>query len=155
MTSTEEMLAIVELRTVAERYAFAVDRGDGPVFAAQFTEDGELEAPRGRFVGRESLATVPSMMRRLYDRTHHGVVGQCVHIAGDEATGETYAHARHYFRDSAGVEYCYEMTVRYDDAFSLTGGRWLLARRKLVLIGDARYPTGGRPGNHQQAAGSR
>lgn len=142
MTTGTELLAAFAMRATAERYAMAVDRGDGALFAAQFMPDGELEAPRGSFVGREQLSTVPSMMRRLYERTHHGVVGMMPVIEGDRAFAQTYTYARHYYRDRAGQEFCYEMTGRYDDVFDMADGAWLITRRVLVLVGDATYPTG-------------
>lgn len=144
MTSQEELLAAFALRAIAERYAMAVDEGDGELFAAQFTPDGVLEAPKGVFTGRGEIATVPPMMKRFYDRTHHGVVGMTSTFSGDNATAKTYTHARHYYRDDAGVEQCYEMTIRYDDRFYRLEGQWLLSQRVLVLIGDATYPTGRR-----------
>ena len=85
------------------------------------------------------------MMKRLYDRTHHGVVGMVPVFEGGEATAETYCYARHYYRDEAGAEYCYEMTVRYDDRFRRAGGAWRLAHRVLVLLGEAALPTGRGP----------
>lgn len=142
MSGHGELLAALAMRATAERYAMAVDRGDAEMFAAQFTPDGVLEAPRGRFSGREQLATVPPMMRRLYERTHHGVVGLVPVIEGGRATAHTYTHARHYYRDKAGEELCYEMTVRYEDVFDAADGSWLIAHRFLVLVGDATYPTG-------------
>lgn len=139
---SDDLMAIAAMRLTAERYAMAVDRGDAELFAAQFTEDGTLEAPRGRFVGREQLAAVPPMMKQSYLRTHHGVAGLVPVISGDRADAETYTYARHYYRDRAGVEQCYEMTVRYEDVFRRVDDRWLIASRNLVLVGDATYPTG-------------
>ncbi|HWU64973.1 MAG TPA: nuclear transport factor 2 family protein [Ensifer sp.] len=142
MTSREDLLAAFELRLVADRYAMAVDRGDGNLFADQFTPDGELSAPRGHFKGRDQLMTVPIMMKGLYDRTHHGVTGMVPEFSGEEASAETYTYARHYYRAADDAEYCYEMTVRYDDLFTRTDAGWKLSRRKLVLIGDTTIRTG-------------
>lgn len=142
LRADEGLLAAFAMRATVERYAMAVDRGDGELFAAQFTPDGVLDAPRGHFVGRAQLATVPPMMRRLYERTHHSVVGMVPVIDGGKATAETYTYARHYYRDPAGQEFCYEMTVRYEDEFEAVDGCWLIARRLLVLVGDATLPTG-------------
>jgi SnoaL-like domain len=133
----DELAVGFELRAVAERYAMAVDRGDGEMFAAQFTENGILEAPRGRYEGRPALATVPPMMTSLYDRTFHAVVGQVPVFHGEIVEAQTYTLARHYYRDSSGAEFCYEMTVRYEDRFEREDGRWLLASRVLTLIGEA------------------
>jgi hypothetical protein len=85
------------------------------------------------------------MMKELYDRTHHGVVGMVPVVGGDAANANTYCYARHYYRDEAGTGHCYEMTVRYDDRFRRKDGVWRLAHRVLVLIGDAAWPTGRGP----------
>jgi hypothetical protein len=111
------------LKGLAERYAVAVDRGDGALFAAQFRPEGVLVAPRGRFVGREALATVPSMMRALYVRTFHAVLTQSPSFDGDRAAAETYCIARHFYRDEANRRTCYEMTIRYHDAFARADGQ--------------------------------
>ncbi|GIL01359.1 MAG: hypothetical protein BroJett030_12580 [Alphaproteobacteria bacterium] len=145
MNAGDELIAAFALRQTAERYAFAVDRGDGELFAGQFMPDGVLEAPRGRFAGRDALAGVPAMMRRLYARTHHGVVGMLPAIDGDRATAQTHGYARHYYRDRDGAEHCYEMTIRYEDSFTLAERTWLIAHRRLVLVGDAHYRTGRPP----------
>jgi hypothetical protein len=142
VTAADDLLAVTAMRLTADRYAMAVDRGDGALFAAQFTPDGSLDAPRGRFVGREQLSGVPPMVKGLYERTHHAVVGLVPEIEGAEASVQTYTHARHYYRDKSGIEHCYEMTVRYDDRFRLMDGRWLISSRQFVLVGDTTYPTG-------------
>ncbi|MDI6028526.1 nuclear transport factor 2 family protein [Corticibacterium sp. UT-5YL-CI-8] len=141
---SEEVISALELRALADRYAMAVDRGDGTLFAAQFTEDGVLNAPRGRFVGREQLATVPPMMVARYERTYHAVVGQVPVFGHDKADAQTYTFARHYYR-SGGEEFCYEMTVRYEDQFQRSGGRWLLSCRSLILVGETVFKTAVRP----------
>ncbi|MBN9061828.1 MAG: hypothetical protein BGP06_14910 [Rhizobiales bacterium 65-9] len=137
MRATDEILQRFALRQTAERYAVAVDRGDGALFAAQFTPDGELVAPRGVFAGRDSLSTVPAMMRGLYEKTFHAVLTQVAEIEGDEATAETYCIARHLYRDGEQRRMCYEMTIRYQDRFARLGGAWLFARRELIV--DAAY----------------
>ena len=139
---TADLLAALGLRLLADRYAMAVDRGDGAMFADQFVADGVLIAPRGRFEGREALSTVPPMMKRLYDRTHHAVVGQVPTFHDGGAQAQTYTLARHFYRRADGIEYCYEMTVRYEDAFRLTAEGWKIERRELVLVGEMTWPTG-------------
>lgn len=136
----DELLDALATRRLAERYAVAVDRGDGALLAAQFTPDGVLEAPRGRFEGRAALAGVPSMMRGLYRRTWHGVLGQAVDFTGDTGEGETYAIARHFYDDRDSRPNCYEMTIRYADRFVRRDGDWLIAHRRLLVDAAHRYP---------------
>ncbi len=135
-----DLLDCLALRRLAERYAVAVDRGDGDMFAAQFTRDGELLATRGRFVGRAALATVPAMMRGLYLKTFHAVLTQVADVKDDFATVETYSYARHFYRDREGRSMCYEMTIRYQDRCVRDDGAWLFARRELIVDAACRFP---------------
>jgi hypothetical protein len=145
-----DLLDALATRRLAERYAVAVDRGDGALFADQFAADGVLEAPRGRFEGRDALAGVPPMMRGLYRRTWHGVLGQAVDFAGDAGDGETYAIARHFFDDRDGRPACYEMTIRYADRFVRRDGAWLIAHRRLLVDATHRFAVDGdRAGKEQ------
>jgi len=130
---------LVAIRRTVDLYAVAVDRGDAELFADQFTPDGVLVAPRGRFVARDALAGVPPMMKELYERTFHGVLTQAVDGTGDRASGETYCIARHWFTDGAGTRTCFEMTIRYQDRFERSAGRWLIAERELVVDATHRY----------------
>lgn len=141
--AAREMLASVELRLLAERYAMAVDRGDGALLAAQFTKEGVLVAPAGSFRGQAELATVPGIVSRRYERTHHAVVGMVPVFGADIAKAQTYSYARHYYRTGAGAAMCYEMTIRYDDEFERIKGRWLLSRRAMTLAGEVSFPVDG------------
>lgn len=140
MTETDRLLAGLETRLLVERYAGAVDRCDGPAFAALFTQDGVLEAPRGSFVGHEALSGVPAMMKKLYRRTWHGISGQVLDFDGDVAQGETYCLARHFYEAADGEPHCYEMTIRYADRFERVDGHWLIGRRALLLDAGHRFP---------------
>lgn len=120
-------------RDLAERYAFACDRRDADAFAAVFTADGVLEAPRGRFSGHNELRGVIPMMERLYLKTFHAVLGQQVDIGDSEARGETYCIARHYFEKADGDARCYEMTIRYRDGFRREGCAWFFSSRALIV----------------------
>jgi hypothetical protein len=146
----DDLLDALATRRLAERYAVAVDRGDGALLAAQFTPDGVLEAPRGRFEGRAALAGVAPMMRGLYRRTWHGVLGQAVDFAGDTGEGETYAIARHFYDDRDGRPDCYEMTIRYADWFVRRDGAWLILLRRLLVDATHRFAVDGdRAGKEQ------
>lgn len=142
---SEQLLAEFAIRRVAESYAYAVDSGDGALFAAQFTPDGLLISPRGSFQGAE-LQGVPAMMQRAYLRTHHAVVGHLAQLSPDRqsATAETACYARHYLRRDGG-DYCYEMTIRYHDLLRRLPEGWRIAERRLELIGEAGWQAAARP----------
>ena len=140
---TDDLMVGLALRRVAERYALAVDTVDGALFAAQFTDDGVLESPRGRFVGKDALKSVPAMVRVRYLRTFHAVLNLVPAIVGDTAEAETYSIARHFFSDAAGQALCHEMTIRYQDRFKKTAAGWLLANRRLVVDAARTFPVDG------------
>jgi len=134
MSDMEELAIAAALRRAAERYAYACDRRDPDLLAAQFTEDGVLVAPRGTFAGHAQLRTVTDMLTQRYLKTFHAVISQLPVIGGGgEAKAETYSIARHLYRASDGQLTCYEMTIRYQDEYRLTGSAWLFSRRELVV----------------------
>lgn len=133
------LLMAIALRRVSERYAYAVDVGDGDLLVAQFTPDGIVESPRGKFEGHEQLRGIPAMVAGRYLKTFHAVLNQMVDPIEGGAEGETYCIARHYFRDPAGRYLCYEMTIRYQDRFARTSDGWKLARRSLTVVGTHTY----------------
>lgn len=145
MPEAGALLATLALRQIAERYALAVDAGDGASFAALFTEDGELIAPRGHWRGHERLAIVPPMMRRLFTGTHHSVTGLVAEFSGAGARAQTTCVARHFYADPEGRAHCHEMAIRYEDLFRQEAEEWRLARRRLVLIGEAVFAAGQKP----------
>lgn len=133
MVDAEALTTRLALREAAERYGAAVDRHDAELFVAQFTRDGVLIAPRGRYAGHEELRKVPPMMAALYEGTFHGILSQVAEIERDKAKAETYCIARHFLHDSNGQHLCFEMTIRYQDDFVLHNGRWLFSRRELLV----------------------
>ena len=133
------LLMAMALRRVSERYAYAVDSGDGDLLAAQFTPDGVVESPRGKFEGHEQLCGIPAMVAGRYLKTFHAVLNQMIEPIEGGAEGETYCIARHYSRDPAGHYLCYEMTIRYRDRFARTSDGWKLARRALTVVSTHTY----------------
>jgi hypothetical protein len=124
-----------DLRALSVGYASAVDRLDGPAFAALFTPDGELWVPGGGGdrtpttcrAGTEALTKIPSGLRR-YHATYHRVGATDYRVDGDEATGEVHGVAHHLGDGADTVWY-----LRYADDYRRTDGRWRIARRVLHL----------------------
>ena len=77
------------LQRLANAYALAADAGNGALFAGQFTADGVLLAPRGRFEGHRQLARVPALLRERYDWTFHAVLNQMAEVDGRTAWAQT------------------------------------------------------------------
>lgn len=133
------LLTEIAIRRVSERYAHAVDSGDGALLAAQFTADGMIVSPHGTFEGPEQIRGIPAMLKERYLKTFHAVLNQVMKPAEGGAEGETYCIARHYFRDPAGRYLCYEMTIRYQDRFARTADGWRLAQRELAVVATHTY----------------
>lgn len=131
---------VPELRRLADRYARAADQGDRAAFIALFSEDGVLESPRGRFVGREAIGTVPAFLRERYRGTFHAVLNQLAWTTHEGAAAETYCIARHFLRADDDRPSCYEMTIRYQDVFAIRDGGWLFTHRRLVIDAARTFP---------------
>jgi uncharacterized protein (TIGR02246 family) len=128
------------LRSLADAYAQAVDRGDAAAVAGLFTDDGRLVSRLqypggdGELVrqGRDEIASAIGAGLERYLRTTHVVGGQVVAVDGARATGETVCLAHHVY-DQGGVRRLLVMAVRYTDTYVRAGGRWLFAERRLDL----------------------
>ena len=137
---TGNLTDVYALRQVAERYAVAVDRRNVTMFAAQFTKDGWLEAPLGRFEGRDEIGSIIASMAERYEATFHGVLSFIAEIDGHQACAETYCIARHFFSRKAEGTRCYEMTIRYQDEFAIEEGCWRFSSRRLVVDARREFP---------------
>ena len=126
------------LRDLAEAYARAADRVDGPALAALFMPEGVLrivrrgveEVPAERN-GREEIATAIGRLSR-YVKTMHLVGNQYLEVDGDTATGETYCVAHHLLGES-GSQVDHVMMIRYLDQFRREPDGWRIAVRELQV----------------------
>ena len=121
-----------EIRQLAELYAQAVDRRDGPLLTSLFTEDGIIDS-RHRLTGRTEIAGVPARLDAMFVATQHAVNNHTVELAGDAATGEAYCTASHIRRTPAGGLENHMWAIRYQDRYVRQDGRWLFAHRVLVI----------------------
>ena len=119
------------IRALCERYAQAVDAGDGAAFSALFTPDGHLVANilgEVHFYGREQLAQVPVQARADVATTMHFIGNHLAEVDGDLATGVTYCIANHLRDDGSNLA----MMVRYDDTYRRgSDGEWLIEDRRV------------------------
>ncbi|MFC4604006.1 nuclear transport factor 2 family protein [Rhodococcus kronopolitis] len=129
------------LADLAGRYAAAVDGRDAAGLTALLAPDAELVQPpalvrRGQdavVTGAEAIvATVLGATAHLLS-THHAVHQQVLDVDGDTAAGQTYCTAHHVYRDRDGALRDNALAIRYQDRYRRVGGRWLLARRELVV----------------------
>lgn len=130
-----------ELRRRAELYADGIDQRDPLLLAEQFVEDGVLIAQGSTYTGHDEL---PQALDLITDRcfaSSHALSGQTIEVSPDgAAVARTSCVARHFFRDDDGIATCYEMTLRYHDAFRRVGDEWLFSRRELEVLGTRTLP---------------
>jgi uncharacterized protein (TIGR02246 family) len=122
------------IRKMAMAYARTVDRGDGPGFAALFTEDAAIEGPVFRVQGYDQICGNPGMLKQMYTSTLHTVMNQTVTIAGDTAEGETYCIAYHVNKPDENGQYTrLDWAIRYQDKYVRRDGTWLYTHRQLLV----------------------
>ncbi|MDX3613222.1 nuclear transport factor 2 family protein [Streptomyces europaeiscabiei] len=135
----QEVRDRLDLRRLVDTYASALDRRSTELFASLFDEDGELVLNRpsgtGRpprvFDGRDGWASALSVLESCVVTTHF-VGNHTVRLAGDSATGETYCLA-HEIRPAEAVHRLRVRSIRYQDSYRRTAGRWRFARRILTV----------------------
>ena len=121
------------LRKLAMTYARTIDRGDGPGFAALFTEDAAIEGPGFKVKGYAEISGNPAMLKQMYKSTFHAVMNQTSTISGDTAEGETYCIAHHINHPENGEYTRLDWAIRYQDKYVRRDGRWLYAHRQLLV----------------------
>ncbi|MGW6693528.1 nuclear transport factor 2 family protein [Rhodococcus sp. NPDC054953] len=125
---------------LAGRYAVAVDDRDAAALAALFTVDAALVQPPAltRGAGEVVAAGVDAIVAAVLDgtahlqATRHDVHQSVVDVDGDTATGRAYCLAHHLYRGRDGMR-DNAIAIRYLDRYRRVDGRWLIARRELVV----------------------
>ncbi|MFD4295299.1 nuclear transport factor 2 family protein [Rhodococcus sp. NPDC058532] len=125
---------------LAGRYAVAVDDRDAAALAALFTVDAALVQPPAltRGAGKVVAAGVDAIVAAVLDgtahlhATRHDVHQSVVDVDGDTATGRAYCLAHHLYRGRDGMR-DNAIAIRYLDRYRRVDGRWLIARRELVV----------------------
>ncbi len=125
---------------LAGRYAVAVDERDPAALAAVFTADAELVLPPTLTgagvvvtVGADAITeAILGAVAHLIG-TRHEVYQVVVDVAGDTATGVVYCTAHHLYRGRDDRSHDQSVAIRYRDRHRRVDGRWLFARRELVV----------------------
>lgn len=120
-----------EIRALACRYAQSVDRRDWAQLAGLFTKDAVIEGPGFTMPGLEAIVAGMQHIEQ-YRTTQHHVHNQLVEIDGATATAETYCIANHIYTLD-GTDRKLDWGVRYQDNLVFQDGKWLFARRTLLL----------------------
>lgn len=135
-----------EIRQLVERYASAVDRGDGEAAAALFAADAAFEmwldptkdGPSSTRQGPAEIATAINGLRDNYLTQH--LIGSCVvDVDGDHASGLTQCTA-HHVRLGEAKPRDEVMYLTYDERLARVDGRWRFTRRVLRARWTAVHP---------------
>ncbi len=139
MTAAESDVRVA-LRSLAERYASAVDRRDADTLLGAFHPDATLgvysasdpDTPLNRRTGHQGIGGIPAALE-VYARTFH-LLGQSVYDIGEGvATGEVYCVAHHLIPNRHGGT-DRVMFIRYEDTYSpAVDGAWKIATRRVVV----------------------
>lgn len=135
-----------ELQELVERYAQAVDRGDGAAVAELFAEDGVLAtwmdpndpSTSSERVGRDAIATALDSLKR-YVATHHTISSHSSVVDGAHATGETLCTA-HHLEETGKGRHDRVLYIRYVDTFVRASGPWLFSRREVHVQWSSTLP---------------
>jgi SnoaL-like domain len=134
--SGHEIAARIELRALAEEYAWLTDAYDYDGYADLFTADGEVSAVNAGetepfFVarGRDELRGVVHGNDQ-FERTFHAIENHRCTIGPDSATGVTYCTAHHLLRSSDDPQ-TLVMLIRYVDVYDLSEDIWRFQSRRL------------------------
>ena len=130
----------VELRTLVDSYALALDELDAEGLCLLWTDDGALLVREG---GPESdpsarlgfPAAAGPVIERLqeYARTVHHVTTHRSIVNGDTATGTTYCQAHHIFLGPHDQPLDKILSIRHEDRFQRKDG-WRFCRRELNVL---------------------
>lgn len=137
-----------EIRQVIERYASAVDRGDGAAAAALFTDDGEFEIwldptqdqPTSTRRGPAEITAAINGLRGNY-LTQHVIASSVidVNVDDDHANGITQCTAHHVKLGDAEPR-DEVMHLSYDEQLARVEGHWRFTRRVLRARWTAVHP---------------
>lgn len=133
MSTNEDRGALFDL---VARYALAVDRRDAITLTTLFAPDATMVLPEalGGSGAEEPLGDPARLVNALgrFERTRHTVAQQVVDIAGDLASGTTYAEAHHLYAKH-GELLDFVAALRYLDEFARTDKGWCFTRRELAV----------------------
>jgi ketosteroid isomerase-like protein len=122
MTTAEQLQWLVDRAQISDlllSFAHSIDAHDHHRYTANFTEDGVLELPFGRFEGRDAIAAMEQPVAEM--ATHHISANHMIELDGDTARTRSYLIATHIFdrtdlRDHTQAGGWYDCELRRTDA---------------------------------------
>ena len=151
----DELIARTEIHDVLLRYCRGLDRVDMSLVRGAFHQDAWVQFPESLHVGSvDGFVDFLSAEMPRFVRTMHSLSNSLIDFDGPEtAHVETYLQAdhqgseRHHWKGET-----VKLWARYLDRFEYRDGRWLIARRKLVVDWMYRYPATGWFDDHPDAS---
>jgi ketosteroid isomerase-like protein len=139
--SPDQAVDILAIQQLAVSYSEAVSRHQIAEAIETYADDGVLEAPGGRFVGRaavtEAITAAAAEYDLLFQTTHLGLI----RVDGDRAwTRFPFTEWQRRASDQAGGQFL----GMYDDEVIRTADGWRFAHRRLrpITKGRPSYFTG-------------
>jgi hypothetical protein len=158
MMNLEELSARAEIHDVLLRYCRGLDRVDMNMVRGAFHEDAWIQFPESLHVGSvDGFVSFLTEEMPRFVRTMHFLGNSLIDFDGPSvAHVETYLQAdhqgseRHHWKGET-----VKLWARYLDRFEQRDGKWLIARRKLLVDWMYRYPADGWFDDHPDASAGR
>ena len=150
-----ELSARAEIHDTLLRYTRGLDRVDMDLVRSAFHPDAHVHFPASLHNGdAQGFVEFLSGEMPRFVRTTHSLLNTFVQFDGpDVAHVETYLHADHqgselhHWKDEQ-----VKLWARYLDRFEQRDGRWLIARRRMLVDWMYRYPKEGWFDDHPDAS---
>jgi hypothetical protein len=141
---------LVELRSLVDRYAIAIDRRDKRTLETLFVADGGIDvhvagrtSPVARLRGEAGMGGLVDALA-LYEDTMHVVGNFVATVDGETATAVTYCVAHHLVAEG-GASFDERLYVVYDDHFVRTPDGWRFTVRAIHRRWTEKQPAGQKP----------
>jgi hypothetical protein len=137
MTTAEQVQWLCDRAEISDlllSFAHSIDAHDHEQYTANFTADGVLELPFGRFEGRDVIAAMEQPVAEM--ATHHISANHMIEIHGDTARTRSYLIATHIFnrrdlRDHTQAGGWYDCELRRTD------DGWRFASVRLSVVWES------------------
>jgi uncharacterized protein (TIGR02246 family) len=117
-----------EILELAARYNHAIDTGDGPAWAATFTNNGIFDSPGQHFEGTEELVGMATGFPTQVPGGRHWTNNHVIDASGDGATHTCYLNLMSV-TDGAKII----ATGLYNDELVKVDGAWRYTHRTVTI----------------------
>lgn len=125
---------VVEIISLINRYALAVDCQSWDLFDQIFTPDIEADfGPGAAWTDLASLRQAFDAIHSIFKATQHITTNHQVVVEGDRATAVSYVHGR-FIRQISEADHMFESTGWYDDRLVRTPAGWRIRKRVCHMV---------------------